>query len=127
MQKQPVLEYNAQYGELLEYSFFIKDPILYEIFKKGIPPKEAYYYFPKGKEVIDLHKKKQEKNNRRIFINVPFLEIEYKWLEKYKEIIASNPQNKLPEFWHDGLNLAYIYSTECNLEKAYQRMILHRK
>ena len=123
MQKQPIIEYNAQYGELLEYSFFIKDPILYEIFKKGIPPKEAYYYFPKGKEVIDLHKKKPEKNNRRIFINVPFLEIEYKWLEKYKEIIASNPQNKLPEFWNDGLNLAYIYSTECNLEKAYQRMI----
>ena len=123
MQKKPTIEYNTQYGELLVDSFFIKDPILYQIFKKGIPPKEAYYFFPKGEDVIDLHKKKPEKNNRRIFINVPFLEIEYFWLEKYKEIIASHPENKLPEYWNDGYNLAYIYSTECKLDKAYERMI----
>ena len=116
-------EYNTQYGEIISDPFFIKDPELYEIFKRGIPPKEAYYFFPKGNDVIELHDKKPEKNLRRIFINVPFLEIEYKWLEKYKEIIAQHPENKLPDFWNDGLNLAYIYSTECNLEKSYKRMI----
>ena len=116
-------EYNTQYGEIISDPFFIKEPELYEIFKRGIPPKEAYYFFPKGNDVIELHDKKPEKNLRRIFINVPFLEIEYKWLEKYKEIIAQHPENKLPDFWNDGLNLAYIYSTECNLEKSYKRMI----
>ena len=123
MSKQQLLEFNTQYGEIVVDPFFIKDPKLYEIFKKGLPPEEAYYYFPKGKEVIELHKKKPEKHNRRIFINVPFLDIEYTWLEKYKDIIAKHPENKLPEFWNDGLNLAYIYSTECNLDKAYKRMI----
>ena len=28
----------------------------------------------------------------------------------------------MPDFWNDGLNLAYIYSTECKLEKSYKRM-----
>jgi hypothetical protein len=115
-------EYNTQYGEIVSDPFFIKVPELYEIFKRGIPPKEAYYFFPKGNDVIEQHNKKPEKNLRRIFINVPFLEIEYKWLEKYKEIIAQHPENKLPDFWNDGLNLAYIYSTECKLEKSYKRM-----
>ena len=127
MQKTPIIEYNVQYGDLLVDSFFIKDPELFEIFIKGLPPKEAYYYFPKGKEVIELHKKKPEKNNRRIFINVPFLEIEYHWLDKFKEIIAAHPENKLPEYWNDGLNLAYIYSVECKLDKAYERMINYFK
>ena len=76
-----------------------------------------------GKDVIELHEKRPEKNLRRIFINVPFLDIENQWLQKYKEIIAQHPDNKLPDFWNDGLNLAYIYSTECKLEKSYKRMI----
>ena len=118
MENKQNLEYNTQYGELLVDSFFIKDPNLYEIFKKGLPPKEAYLYFPKGKEVIDLHDKKPEKNNRRIFVNVPYLEIEKIWLKAYKEIIEKHPENKLPEYWNDGLNLAYIYSVECKLDKA---------
>ena len=123
MENKQNLEYNTQYGDLLVDSFFIKDPNLYEIFKKGLPPKEAYLYFPKGKEVIDLHDKKPEKNNRRIFVNVPYLEIEKIWLKAYKEIIEKHPENKLPEYWNDGLNLAYIYSVECKLDKAYKRMI----
>ena len=72
MKNQQIIEYNTQYGELLVDYFFIKDSNLYEIFKKGLPPKEAYFYFPKGKEVIDINNKKPEKNSRKIFINVPF-------------------------------------------------------
>ena len=88
-------EYNNQYGEIISNPFFIEDSDLYEIFKRGIPPKEAYYFFPKGKDVIELHEKRPEKNLRRIFINVPFLDIENQWLQKYKEIIAQHPDNKL--------------------------------
>ena len=127
MQKPPSVEYIEQYGEIVVDPFFIKDPQLYEIFKKSLPPKEAYYYFPKGKEIIELHEKKPEKNNRRIFINVPFNKNEQDWLIQYKLIIASHPENKLPEYWNDGLNLAYIYSTECKLQKAYDRMINYFK
>ena len=118
----PKTEYNEQYRNIITEPYFIKDPELYEIFKKGIPPKEAYYFFPKGNDVIELHKKKPEKNIRRIFTNVPFLDVEKQWLEKYKEILAKHPETKLPDFWNDGLNLAYIYSTECKLEKSYKRM-----
>lgn len=127
MIKSPNEEYNTQYGEIITNPFFIKDRELFEIFKRGIPPKEAYYFFPKGKDVLEEHNKKPEKNLRRIFINVPFLEIENKWLDKYKEIIAKHPENKLPDYWNDGLNLAYIYSTECKLEQSYKRMIEYFK
>ena len=127
MIKSPNEEYNTQYGEIITNPFFIKDPELFEIFKRGIPPKEAYYFFPKGKDVLEEHNKKPEKNLRRIFINVPFLEIENKWLDKYKEIIAKHPENKLPDYWNDGLNLAYIYATECKLEQSYKRMIEYFK
>jgi len=123
MNKATSEEYNTQYGEIISDPFFIKDKELYEIFKKGIPPKEAYYFFPKGNDIIEPHKKKAEKNIRRIFINVPLLDVEKQWLEKYKEIIAKHPENKLPDFWNDGLNLGYIYATECKLEKSYKRMV----
>ena len=77
-------EYNEQYGNIITEPYFIKDPELYEIFKKSIPPKEAYYFFPKGNDVIELHKKKPKKNIRRRLNNVPFLELKKQWLEKYK-------------------------------------------
>jgi hypothetical protein len=41
--------------------FFLKDPILFELFKKSLPPKEAYYYFPKGEEIVIFNKKKTRK------------------------------------------------------------------
>ena len=123
MIKATNLQYNTQYGEIIKEPFFLQDPELLEIFKRSIPPKEAYYFFPKDKDVIELHKKKPQKNVRRIFINVPYLEYEQKWLDEYKKIIDKHPENKLPDFWNDGLNLTFIYSTECKLEKSYQRML----
>ena len=123
MKEESTKEYKTQYGEIIVDPFFIKDPELYEIFQKSLPPREAYYFFPKDKDVIELHKKKPQKNVRRIFINVPYLEYEQKWLDEYKKIIDKHPENKLPDFWNDGLNLTFIYSTECKLEKSYQRML----
>ena len=116
-------QYNTQYGEIIKEAFFIQDPELFEIFKKGLPPEEAYYFFPKDKDVIELHKKKPQKNVRRIFINVPYLEYEQKWLDEYKKIIDKHPENIIPYYWNDGLNLTFIYSTGCKLEKSYKRMI----
>ena len=103
--------------------FFLKDPILLELFKKSLPPKEAYYYFPKGEEIVIFNKKKQEKTLRRIYNNVPYTDKEKEWLYEFKTMIANHPENKLPDYWNDAYNLAYIYSTECKIEKAYKRMI----
>lgn len=116
------LEIN-QKREILVNSFFLSDPTLLELFKRSLPPKESYYYFPKGEEIIITNNKKPEKALRRIYINVPYTEREQKWLADFKIIIAKHPENRIPDYWNDGLNLAYIYSTECKLEKAYKRMI----
>ena len=117
----------SKYREILIDPFFLKDRALLELFKRSLPPREAYYYFPQGEEVVIFNKKKPEKTLRRIYINVPFTDLENEWLSKFKLIIASHPENKIPDFWNDGLNLAYIYSTECKLEKAYIRMIEYFK
>ena len=112
-----------KYREIAVNSFFLNDPTLLELHQRSLPPKEAYYYFPKGEEIIILNKKKPQKSLRRIYNNVQFNEKELEWLNEYKKIISSHPENKIPDFWNDGYNLAYIYSTECKLDKAYKRMI----
>ena len=103
--------------------FYFNDPNLFEIYKKCVPPREAYYYFPKGEEVMIPHKKKPEKALRRIHVNVPFTPLENQWISDFNEIIASHPENKLPDYWSDAINLRFIYSCECDLKKAYKRMI----
>ena len=113
----------SRYKEIIADPFFLKDRTLLELFKRSLPPREAYYYFPKGEEIVIFNHKRPEKSLRRIHINVPYTNLENEWLSKFKLIIASHPENKLPYFWNDGLNLAYIYSTECKLDKAYNRMI----
>ena len=113
----------SRYKEIIADPFFLKDRTLLELFKRSLPPREAYYYFPKGEEIVIFNHKRPEKSLRRIHINVPYTNLENEWLSKFKLIIASHPENKLPYFWNDGLNLAYIYSTECKLDKAYIRMI----
>ena len=121
--KETTEEYNTQYGEIIKDPFFLKDQELFELFKKSLPPREAYYFFPKGADVLVKHKWRPEKNVRRIFVNVPLLDVEKKWLEDFKKILAKHPETKLPDYWNDGLNLAFIYSTECKLEKSYKRMV----
>ena len=113
----------SKYREIVKDPFFIKDPNLYELFKISLPPKDAYLYFPKGEEIMIQNIKKPEKSLRRIYNKVPLTELEQKWLREFKEIINSHPENRLPDFWNDGFNLSYIYSTECKLDKAYERMI----
>ena len=122
-------EYLSKFRKLLNEPFFLKDPILFRTFIKSLPPKEAYFYFPKGDEIIIYNKKKPEKALRRIHINVPYTEQEEKWLIEFKKIIQSHPENlsQFPSYWNDGLNLSYIYSTKCKLDKAYTRLINYFK
>ena len=114
------------YSQIIKNPFYLKDPSLRELFQKCRPPKEAYFYFPKGEEIIIPHRK-PEKNLRRIYHNVPYTDLENKWLSDFKNIINSHPENKIPNDWNDALNLTFIYSTECNLEKAYNNMIKYFK
>ena len=112
----------SQFREIALNSFFLRDPILYQLFKMSLPPKEAYLYFPKGEEVIIINKK-LEKSLRRIYNNVTFTPKENEWIAEFKKIIAAHGDITFPDFWNDGYHLAYIYSTECKLEKAYDRMV----
>ena len=116
----------ANHPEIID-PFYFKDPKLFELYKRCVPPREAYYYFPKGEEIIIPHKKKPEKALRRIHVNVPFTDLENKWLADYQKIIDSHPENVLPDFWSDAINLRFIYSCECDLKKAYGRMVKYIK
>jgi hypothetical protein len=116
-----------QNKDLLINQFFLNDPTLFELYKRSLPPKDAYYYFPKGEEIIIFNNKKPEKSLRRIYTNVPYTEKEQNWLVEFKTLIAKHPENKIPDYWNDGLNLAFVYSTECQIEKAYKRMIDYLK
>lgn len=113
----------SRFREIAVDPFYLKDPNLIELFKKSLPPREAYLYFPKGEEIVIFNKKKPEKTLRRIHINVPFTDQENIWLSEFHQMINDHPENVFPDYWNDGLNLSYIYSTECNIEKAYKRLI----
>ena len=117
------IENTSNFRDIAIDPFFKKDQILFELFKRSLPPKESYYYFPKGEEIVIFNTKKPEKSLRRIYNNVPYTEKENEMLIEFKNIISLHPENKLPSYWNDGFNLAYIYSTECKLDKAYARMI----
>ena len=109
--------------------YFIENLILLKRHKQALPPKESYLFFPRGDEIILLNNKKPEKSLRRIFYNTPYTEYENNKIKTYKRIINSHPENKelFPKNWNDALNLMFIYSTDCDLEKAYERMIKYFK
>ena len=119
----PESEDFSRFRQIAVDPFYLKDPNLIELFKRSLPPREAYYYFPKGEEIVIFNKKKPEKSLRRIHINVPFSDLEKNWLVEFHKMINEHPENVFPDYWNDGLNLSYIYSTECNIEKAYKRLI----
>ena len=107
----------------LKNPYYISDPELFKIYQKSLPPPEAYFYFPKGNEIILINEEKPEKSLRRIFNNVPINDFEKKLLKEYNELIYLHSENKLPEYWDDAFNLRFIHATECNLKKSYERMI----
>ena len=101
--------------------FYLKDPKLSELFEKCKPPKEAYFYFPKGEEIIELNRKKPESSYRKIYYDVPVLEHEKYNINKIKEII-NQKQIKLPDFFDDELLLRFLYADDCEMDKVFKRL-----
>ena len=77
----------GQLAKEIEDPFYLKDPILLDLFEKCKPPKEAYLYFPKGEDIIVINNKKPESSYRKIYYNVPFFDMEKKYINKLREII----------------------------------------
>ena len=111
----------------MEDPYYLKDPKLLELYQKCLPPRDAYYYFPKGDEIIIHNLKKPNKSFRRIYYNVPYTDQEKKWIEEFKQIINSHPETKLPDFFGDYLLLAFIYATNCDLQESYKRIVDYLK
>ena len=107
----------------LKNPYYISDPDLFKLYQKALPPPEAYFYFPKGEEIIVINALKPEKSLRRIFNNVPIYDFEKKLLIEFNELINSHPEFKLPDYWNDDINLRFIHATECDIKKSYERMI----
>ena len=105
--------------------FYLTDPKYYEIYKKCIPPRESYYYFPKGEEIILLNKK-PIKSIRRVFYKMPYTNDEKQWLIDFKQLINSKSL-KLPYFFDDYLLLAFIYSDGGKLDNSIKRLIKYIK
>ena len=112
----------GQLARELEDPFYLKDPILADLFEKCKPPREAYLYFPKGEEIIVINKKKPENSYRKIYYNVPVFDMERNYINKLKEIISQHPEIKLPDFFDDELLLRFLYADDCELDKVFKRL-----
>ena len=106
----------------LEDPFYLKDPILLDLFEKCKPPKDAYLYFPKGEEIIIINQKNPESSYRKIYYNVPYSEMEKNYINKLKEIINQHPEIKLPDFFDDEFLLRFLYADDCELNKVFKRL-----
>ena len=105
--------------------FYVTDEYFYQRYLDSLPPEEAFRYFPKGEEIIIHNVKKPSRSLRRIFYNIEeWTEYERKALTKYKQIIA-NSGFELPDYWSDGDNVRFIYSTNFDLELAFKQMKDH--
>jgi hypothetical protein len=106
-----------------EDPYYFKDTNLYELYKKCLPPKEAYYYFPKDLELVEFNKKKPKKTYRTIYHNVPFAEHEIQYINEFKQFLTTKPEIKLPDYMDDALLLRYIYADECDYKEVYKRLV----
>ena len=111
----------------LEDPYYLKDPKLLELYKKCLPPRDAYYYFPKGEEIIIHNLKKPNKSLRIIYYNVPYSDLEKKWINEFKELIKKHPETQVPDYFGDYMHLIFIYATSCNLDDSYQRLVNYIK
>jgi len=112
----------GQLAKELEDPFYLKDPILIDLFEKCKPPKDAYLYFPKGEEIIVINKKKPESSYRKIYYNVPYSEMEKNYINKLKEIINQHQEIKLPDFFDDEFLLRFLYADDCELNAVFNRL-----
>ena len=93
-----------------ENPFYLNDPKLLDIYNKCLPPKESYYYFPKGEDIMTVHPKKPIKSIRRVYYNIEFTDYENKLLNDLKKIINSDSSLKLPDYFLDYFILMFAYA-----------------
>jgi len=106
-----------------ETPFYLNDPKLLDIYNKCLPPKESYYYFPKGEEIITINNKNPIKSIRRIFYNTKYTDYENKMLNQLKQIINSHSEFKLPDYFLDYFILMFVYARGGDLEASYTQMV----
>ena len=106
-----------------ETPFYLNDPKLLDIYNKCLPPKESYYYFPKGEEIITINNKNPIKSIRRIFYNTKYTDYENKMLNQLKQIINSHSEFKLPDYFLDYFVLMFVYARGGDLEASYTQMV----
>ena len=106
-----------------ETPFYLNDPKLLDIYNKCLPPKESYYYFPKGEEIITINNKNPIKSIRRIFYNTKYTDYENKMLNQLKQIINSHSEFKLPDYFLDYFVLMFVYARGGDLEASYTKMV----
>lgn len=89
------------------------------------PPKEAYFYFPSQKEMVEYDPKIKEKTYRKIFENkVPYLDFENQKLNEFYENLEKNSQKlfkksyTLPENFNKDNVLRFIQATCYDCAKA---------
>ena len=63
----------GQLAKEIEDPFYLKDPILLDLFEKCKPPKEAYLYFPKGEDIIVINNKNRKAHIEKYIIMFHFL------------------------------------------------------
>ena len=93
-----------------ENPFYLNDPKLLDIYNNCLPPKESYYYFPKGEDIMTVHPKKPIKSIRRVYYNIEFTDYENKLLNDLKKIINSDSSLKLPDYFLDYFILMFAYA-----------------
>ena len=113
----------GRFAKELEDPFYLKDPKILEIYNKCLPPKEAYYYFPKGEEIIEFNAKKPNKSYKKIYHNIPYSDLDKQYISDFKQILSGHPELKIPEFIDDDVLLRFIYADECDYDKAFKRLV----
>ena len=116
----------------------LSQSIIYEFLNKSSdrhklckPPKEAYHFFPQGKDVIELDKKNPKRTMRRIFEGViQYNEFEKSILNDFR-LELENYESKhhikveLPNKWEEPNTLRFIQGSSYNLNKAIENLINH--
>ena len=99
--------------------------------KNALPPIEAYFYIPKGKDVVDFDDKNPYKTTRRIFeAGINFLPFEVEKLNELKvEIENYNRKNvkklNFPVEWKENNTLRFLQATGYNSAKTIEYLIAH--
>ena len=110
------------FAKEMDDPYYIKDPKIFELYSRCLPPEESYFYFPKGNEIIVIDQKNFKETDRKIYYNVQMLDQEVRYLNELKNMIKNKNEIQLPEFCDDFLLLRFVWADQLDLSKVYKRM-----